>query len=117
MEQDSDVQPNSSAQAAITPSDMLLAAAETFKQRAEVYGDNYKKFGHVMLALFPPGRAPYLTNETDWNRLGLIVQIISKLTRYIENYSSGGHDDSLQDLSVYAAMLRSIDKDISEIPF
>ena len=43
--------------------------------------------------------------------------IINKIARYAENFDKGGHDDSLNDISVYAAMLRSIDRKINEVPF
>lgn len=99
----------------VTPSDMLQDAADTFKERAEVYGDNYKNFGKVMMTLFPNGLK--IEGVDGWNRLGIIVQIISKLTRYCENANKGGHDDSLNDLAVYSSMLRSLDKEINEIPF
>lgn len=99
----------------LSPAGMLASAAQTFKQRAEVYGDNYKRFGIVIDALFPDGIK--IDVEEQYNRYGLLVQIVSKLTRYCENFNKGGHDDSLNDLAVYAAMLRSLDKEINEVPF
>lgn len=97
-----------------SPHIMLQRAAETFKQRAEVYGDNYKKFGQVIAAL---NMDLQMRSVQDWNRFGLLIQIISKLMRYTENFSKGGHDDSLNDLSVYAAMLRSLDQEGEKVPF
>ena len=99
-----------------SPAYALEEAAQTFKQRAEVYGDNYKIYGDVMMMLFADKNVT-LSCKEDHNRFGLLVQIVSKLTRYAENFSKGGHDDSLNDLSVYAAMLRSLDKEINEVPF
>lgn len=98
------------------PAAMLQQSAETFKQRSEVYGDNYKRFGKVMEALFDDKQINILMPE-EWNRFGILVQIVSKLTRYCENFTKGGHDDSLNDISVYAAMLRSLDKEYNEVPF
>ena len=101
-----------------TPADLLQQSVESFRQRAEIYGDNYKQFGKAMLALFPNGPQIKSSNDVEnWNRLGLLVQIVSKLTRYCENFHKGGHDDSLNDISVYAAMLRHIDQEINEVPF
>jgi hypothetical protein len=60
-----------------------------------------------MKALFPDPLL--LTTEQDWNRLGVFVQVLSKVSRYAENFNRGGHDDSLLDMAVYAAMLRELD--------
>lgn len=88
-------------------SDRLKKAAGIFEERGKVYGDNYKQFGKVMKALFPTGA---VVNDVEtWNRLGLLTQIVSKLTRYSENFTKKGHEDSLDDLAVYAAMLNSYD--------
>jgi hypothetical protein len=86
---------------------LLREAASTYEQRNKVYGDNYKKFGVVMSALFPEGLV--VNSVDDWNRLGTLVQKVSKLTRYIENYSKGGHPDSLLDDIVYTSMLSELD--------
>jgi hypothetical protein len=102
------------------PYELLQESVETFKQRAEVYGDNYKVYGQVMSVLLKNGIAACDTpeeHEKMHNRLGLLTQIVSKLTRYCENFDKGGHDDSLNDLSVYAAMLRSLDQEYNEVPF
>lgn len=103
-----------------SPADLLQESVDIFRKRNELYGDNYKKFGAVMHALFP--NELQRSSEAAvgyWNRLGILVQIVSKLTRYCENFNEGGHDDSLKDLSVYAAMLRELDKEglNDEIPF
>ena len=89
--------------------EMLEEAAEVFRQRNALYGDNYKKFGEVMKALLP-GQHLALRTPDDYNRMGLLVQIVSKLGRYCENFEGGGHDDSLLDLAVYSQMLREIDQ-------
>ena len=95
------------------PHELLQESVETFKQRAEVYGDNYKKFGVVMQSLFPAG---LLVNSVEeWNRIGLFIQDIAKTTRYVENWHKGGHDDSLNDKSVYSAMLRSLDQEYADV--
>lgn len=100
------------------PDELLQEAVDIFKARREVYGDNYMKHGYVMTAFFPDS-IPIVNSAKDHSRFGLLTQIISKLTRYCENFSKGGHDDSLADLSVYAAILRSLDQEINadDIPF
>jgi hypothetical protein len=98
-----------------SPANMLQQASETFKQRFELYGDNYKKFGIVMQALMP--KESDVSSIENHNRLGLLTQIIYKLTRYCENFNKGGHKDSIHDLCVYAAMLESLDDEINEVPF
>jgi hypothetical protein len=60
-----------------------------------------------MSGLFPRGLPPPQSGA-DWNRLGLFVQCVTKLTRYAQSLERGGHVDSAHDLSVYAAMLQSV---------
>lgn len=86
----------------------LLRASELFKERSRVYGKNYKDFGPVAYTMLEGIK---LETPDDFARLGVLVQIISKLTRYCANFNNGGHDDSLMDLSVYAQMLRELDQD------
>jgi hypothetical protein len=86
--------------------DLLRAAAETYEQRNALYGDSYKNFGKVMDALFPNGLE--LSTVDDWNRMGVFNMIVSKVTRYAANLSTGGHSDSAHDLSVYASMLEEL---------
>lgn len=94
--------------APFTVPELLCSAAATYEQRNAVYGDNYKHFGHTMQGLFPAGLQ--ISSADAWNRLGLFVQLTSKLSRYAANMSNGGHVDSAHDASVYAAMLQEISK-------
>ena len=87
--------------------DILTAGAETFRARNTIYGDNYKHFGEVMAAMHPGGVV--IETAEQWNRLGVFVQCVSKLTRYAAN--TGGHKDSAHDLMVYAAMLEELTSD------
>jgi hypothetical protein len=87
--------------------EMLRESAATYEERNKVYGDNYKRFGYVMSALFPHGI--HLNSGEDLNRLGILVQVVSKISRYCESFHKTGHDDSLLDLAVYATMLRELD--------
>lgn len=91
----------------ITVPDMLRESAKTYEVRNRLYGDNYKNFGKTMTALFPNGLM--LSTPDDWNRIGILVQAVSKLSRFTKNFNDG-HDDSLLDLSVYATMLRELYK-------
>jgi len=99
--------------------EMLREGADTYEERNELYGDNYKAFGLVMRSLFPHGVS--CKDVDDFNRLGVLVQIVGKLGRYCEQFENGGHDDSLLDLAVYSQMLRELDEESSnlgqELPF
>jgi hypothetical protein len=91
--------------------ELLRACATTYEERNKLYGDNYKKFGRVMEAMFPNGLT--LRSIQDFNRYGIFVQCVSKIMRYGENLEKGGHQDSAHDLSVYAAMLEELTDDHS----
>jgi hypothetical protein len=87
--------------------EMLRDAAAIYEERNKLYGDNYKRFGYMMAELFPNGLS--LKGPDDFNRIGIFVQVVSKLTRYSENLTRGGHADSLDDMAVYAMMLQELD--------
>lgn len=86
--------------------DQLRAMADLYDQRNEMYKDNYLRFGVIMDTLFPDGMV--VKGPWAWNRLGMFVQVVSKQTRYAAQWDSG-HDDSLDDTSVYAQMLKQVD--------
>lgn len=88
--------------------DILEEGGKTFKERHKVYGNNFLKVGDVMTALFPDG----LTVETpeDWVRLELLMMKVVKVSRYAENFTKGGHQDSVHDDMVYSAMLENVDE-------
>jgi hypothetical protein len=92
--------------------DELRKLAELYEGRNKLYSDNYMRFGKVMLAHFPDGLT--IRTADDWNRLGVLVQVIAKFTRYVARFESGGHADSLDDTSVYAQMLKEIDEQIEQ---
>lgn len=92
-----------------TADKILESAAETFRERNKVYGDNYKNVGQVMKGLFPDGVT--LLTEEDHNRFHLLFLDVVKLTRYCNNWEKGGHQDSIHDSIVYGAMLESIDSE------
>lgn len=90
------------------PTEHIAAAFETFKQRSEVYGDNYLTHGKVMMALFPNGVD--LKTEKEYNRFGIINMMVAKLTRYCQGWPNA-HQDSVHDLGVYSFILESLDDD------
>lgn len=87
----------------------LLRKAKVFEERNRVYGDNYKRFGAVMKLLMETQQPVNLFDPVIGNRFGVLVQIVAKITRYCENFDRGGHDDSLDDIAVYAMMLKELD--------
>lgn len=91
--------------------EIMEKAAETYRVRNKQYGDNYKTFGRVMVALLPEGLT--LRTEDDFNRYGVIIQIVSKLTRYFA-HPMAGHADTIHDLGVYSFMLEELDLAIAE---
>lgn len=90
--------------------DFLEAAAATFRERNLIYGNNYQRFGELLLALFPEGGIPPISTPEDAQRLDYIIMCLGKLQRYAHNFSKGGHQDSARDLMVYAAMLEEFTK-------
>ena len=90
--------------------DFLEAGAETFRQRNAVYGDTYLEFGRMCAAIFPDGLHVDAGDVDGFNRLGVFVQALSKVSRYAANVNKGGHQDSAHDLMVYASMLEEVTK-------
>lgn len=86
---------------------ILDEMADTFRERNKVYGDNYKRVGDVMMALFPNGVV--LRTAEDFNRWHLFELKIVKLTRFAN--SGLTHKDSVHDDAVYAAMVESLIND------
>lgn len=88
----------------------LTDLGDIFAARSKVYGDNYKHFGKVMKGIFPRGID--LRSEEEFNRFCIFVQVVSKITRYGQSFAKG-HQDSLDDTSVYAQMLAEVDDDVN----
>lgn len=89
----------------------LRHAAGIYDERNALYGDNYKNFGIVMIGMFPRGIE--LKTADDFTRFGLLVQAVSKDTRYAQQFDKGGHIDSLDDGVVYRTMLNEVDHEIA----
>lgn len=86
----------------------LEAKAKLFTERHAVYGANYFRFGPIM-ALILETQTIDAKSSSDMARLGVLVQLVGKITRYGENFNRGGHDDSLDDIAVYSMMLKELD--------
>jgi hypothetical protein len=91
-----------------TVPELLEGMASTYRERNKTYGDNYKKLGAQMVAMFPDG-LPKL-DEAGWNRFGVWFMALTKLQRYAESLGTGGHADSAHDAAVYSAMLEELTK-------
>jgi len=87
------------------PPNLLRAAAALFEQRNAQYGDTYRRYGSLLVSLFPAGGVPPITTPEEAIRLNLIMMCLAKLQRYAHNFEDGGHLDSVRDLQVYGAML------------
>jgi hypothetical protein len=88
--------------------DFLQEIAGIYRDRKPMYGDNYKHVGKIMQGIFYDGLK--IETEEEWNRLHLVFHMVSKLTRYCQNVQKGGHQDSLDDLAVYAMLARECDE-------
>lgn len=86
----------------------LRAKADLYEERNKIYGDNYKRFGPI-LSLILAGQTLDTGDPDQMNRLGVFVQVVSKITRYGANFTSGGNDDCLDDNAVYSMMLKELD--------
>lgn len=91
----------------------LIKMAELYKQRNSVYGDTFFSFGKVMNGVFN-GRPVTIQSVDDWNRIGTLMHVVDKLSRYGSNFDRGGHEDSLNDISVYSQILRFVDQETQD---
>jgi hypothetical protein len=77
------------------------------KKKAEEYGNTYHVHGDIMNTMFPNGLC--LESKSDFTRFANFNMIVGKVCRYSNNFCAGGHDDSLDDLSVYAMIQKEVD--------
>lgn len=87
-----------------TAADILADMADTYRERNKIYGDNYKRVGHIMTALHPIGIE--LKTAEDHELFHLWSLMIVKLSRFA--VSGLTHEDSVHDLCVYGAMVEAI---------
>ena len=78
--------------------------SKTFKERNEVYGDNYKMVGELMKVLHPEGFNQQSEEDHELGHLWSLLVV--KLSRFA--ISDLKHKDSIHDLAVYAAMIEAI---------
>lgn len=88
---------------------LLTQLASLFEERNKKYKDNYKRFGHILIQMFPEGLA--LKTPEEFNRFALFLQVLHKQTRYAHSILEGGHPDSLDDTAVYAMLTQEFDND------
>jgi hypothetical protein len=90
----------------------LFEGIELLQNRRIKHGDKYanvyKSFGNSLMGLFPNGIHIEADDFDSATKLGVIVQIITKLSRYCASLGDGGHEDSALDLTNYSAMLKSL---------
>jgi hypothetical protein len=85
-----------------TAADILADAAETYRQRNAIYGDNFRRVAPIMALLLPAGAPPEMLHTQHFH---LFELLIVKLTRFAN--SGLTHQDSIRDAAVYAAMIEA----------
>lgn len=90
----------------------LEELGELYAERGKIYGDDYKRHGELMKILFPGG--VILKTVEDFNRFGIFKELVTKTNRYAKSFFDGGHEDSLNDISVYSQMLQELDADVRQ---
>jgi hypothetical protein len=98
------------ARARTTPATRLHALADLHDRKAAEYGATWRMYGEFFMSAFPDGMR--IESAEDANRAALFFHIGDKFIRYATNFNRGGHADSLDDLAVYAQMLRTLDAEI-----
>ena len=83
--------------------------AQIHEDRGNLYGDDYLRAGHSLAHIFPGGLE--LRTPEDFNRFAIFNRIHDKLLRYANRFYDGGHADSLDDISIYAQLLRHADEE------
>ena len=87
-----------------TADKILEEAAKTYRERNTMYGSNYLNVGTAMNGFFPNGIE--LKTPNDHVRFHIFCWIVGKLSRYANQWATG-HQDSIHDVIVYAAMLEA----------
>lgn len=90
-----------------TVPERLAKLGDLYRERNKLYGDNYKRFGQTLVSFFPNGIT--LKTADEFNRFALFLNVMHKVTRYARAMPSGGHEDSADDMAVYAQMMQEMD--------
>ncbi len=88
--------------------ELMEEAIEIYKNKNQDYGDSYKIIGHVMERIFPKGIT--LNNASEFNRIGALILILTKITRYANLFSKekinfDSKSDTTLDMGVYSFIL------------
>jgi hypothetical protein len=89
------------------PADRLRVIADFLEKKQVKYGSLYKTIGDLLFKMIGPIE---IKTAEDFSRLSTFSLLTSKYVRYARNYKDGGHEDSLDDLMAYAAMMQEIDE-------
>jgi hypothetical protein len=87
----------------LSAADILAEASKTYRERNAVYGSNYRMIKPMLDTLFPAGVPSALVHTHRWH---LFELVLVKLSRFA--ISGLTHQDSIRDLTVYAAMVESL---------
>ena len=94
---------------------VLEECAAIQADRESVYGDLFHRHGDIVTRFFPSGVA--LSTPEEIARFRLFGSVVTKLSRYANNFKSGGHEDSLKDAINYIAMLSILDEDGKNVSY
>jgi hypothetical protein len=87
--------------------EMLIELAAVFREKNKLYDEQYASFGETMMTLLGPIE---IKTAIDYSRAMSIFNMVTKIKRYCNMFKKGSHHpDSLDDLSIYAQMLRRLD--------
>lgn len=93
-----------------TVPERLSKLGELFLERHRTYGRDYEHVGDILMGMFPGGLT--LDAPEKFQRFYMFVYMLGKLNRYSQCLARGeGHQDSLDDLSVYSQMLAELDEE------
>jgi hypothetical protein len=96
------------------PAEIMAQALATFRERQASYRVGGRQgnevHAEVLRLLLPPDRLAAL-DAAGYERFVLFNFILGKLVRYGLLLPEGGHQDSIHDIAVYAAILDSYHKE------
>ena len=82
----------------------LRGAAELFDAKDAEYGHSYLRTEKLLAGFFPNGVT--LDTPAKMARFHCFMNCMMKMNRYAHNLEKGGHMDSVDDLMVYASILK-----------